>query len=144
MTCVAFPTGGDELKKENLAQIRKEIERVYATWDAHVKAGRIEALIKMIDPSFYAIDLDGKRTEYREAIKMMKEAFSSLYQPQSKIKVEHLYVHGDEVVAWVIMKASARFKENGKWRKHEFEARFAETLRKVNGSWRFVCSQMLP
>ncbi len=148
---VCLASGSYAGRGDRLAEIRREVERVYSAWDAYVEAGRVEELVKMIDPSFYAIDTEGNRTHYSEAVRMLKEMLSSAGKPGSKmkdlrsrIKVEAIYLQGDEVVAWVTLKASAKVKENGQWKVQTFEAKFAETLKKFGKTWRFVCSQMLP
>ncbi len=145
LLCCACPLlGGFSRLSDDPVVVRKEVMQVYAKWDAYVQQGKVQALVDMIHPSFYAVDANGNRTNYKEAIRMMKEMLASLRDLKSRITVEHLYVSGDEVVAWVTLKSSFRVLEKGKLKEYAFEGRFAETLKKFGNSWRFVCSQMLP
>lgn len=123
-------------------QIRKEIQAVYAQWDKYVAAKNIEGLMSMLDKSFVGMDEEGNAATYAEVRQHMKSMAGSIADIKSKITVDHVYVQGDEVVAWVTMKLDMKFK--GSNATETFTGKFAETLKKFDGKWKFVSSQGFP
>jgi ketosteroid isomerase-like protein len=123
-------------------QIRREIQAVYAKWDKLVGEGNVKALMAMIDPSFVATDAEGNTMSYGEVRKMFEDMLKSLREPKSKITVNQIQQQGDEVVAWVTMKASAKMKQGDKWVPMAFTMKFAETFKRVNGQWKFIASPL--
>jgi len=125
-------------------QLRKEIQQVYTRWDKAAAAGDVDTMISMIDPSFVAIDKNGKVTNYADARKQFQGIFKTIKDPKSKITVNQIQEQGDEVVAWITMTVSFKAKQGDKWAPVSFTAKFAETLKRVGGQWKFVLAQELP
>ncbi|MGI8923137.1 MAG: nuclear transport factor 2 family protein [Fimbriimonadales bacterium] len=125
-------------------QLRKEIEAVYAKWDALVAKGDLKGLIAMLDPSFVSTDTQGKVTNYEETKKFMASIFKTTKDARMKSTVNHIQAQSHEVVAWMTMKVSFKMKKGDKWVPTTFTGRFAETLKRIDGRWKFVASQEFP
>jgi ketosteroid isomerase-like protein len=126
------------------AGLRKEIQAVYAKFDKLVAARDSRGLMAMLDPSFIGTDADGKSIRYAETKQMVTTMLKSMRDPRSTITVQQVQRQGDEVVAYVTMKWSCKMKRGNKWVTESNTEKYAETLKKVNGTWRFFSSQALP
>jgi ketosteroid isomerase-like protein len=124
--------------------VRKEIEAVYEKWDRLVAKQDLKSLLAMIDKSFVMTDAEGKTMNYADMKKQMSSMVGSVRDCKSQITVNQIQEQGNEVVAWVTMKSSFKMKDGSKWVPVSFTARVAETLRKINGEWKFVAAQELP
>jgi ketosteroid isomerase-like protein len=125
------------------ARLRSEITAMLARWDKASMAADVKTQMAMLTPDFHQIDLDGK-VEGRAVVKGHLEAVAKNFHV---IKIHHRLDHlqptsGDEAVAWVTMSVEFKNKKTGVVGK--FTGRFAETARRVNGTWMFASSQALP
>jgi ketosteroid isomerase-like protein len=125
-------------------QVRKEIQRHYAKWDKLVAEGDFKSLFAMLDPSFVGMDKNGRAANCAAAKKQIESMFKNVREPKSKIVVKQIQSQGSEVVAWVSMTASFKMKQGSSWKPMSFTSNFAETLKKIDGQWRFTASQELP
>jgi ketosteroid isomerase-like protein len=132
----------------SVAQLEKDVlhasvSAMLAKWDKACMAGDVKTQMAMLTPDFHQIDLDGK-VEGRAIVKGHLESVAKNFHV---IKIHHRLdqlqpTSGDEAVAWVSMSVEFKNKKTGAVGK--FTGRFAETARRVNGTWMFASSQALP
>ena len=125
------------------AQLRTEITAMLNKWDKACMAGDVKTQMSMLTSDFHQIDLNGK-VEGREVVKGHLENVAKNFHV---IRIHHRLdqlqpTSGNEAVAWVTMSVEFKNKKTGAVGK--FTGRFAETARRVNGTWIFASSQALP
>jgi len=127
-----------------LGNLRAEIQAVYQQWDRLTAAKDIEGLAKMLDPSFKGTDPDGNVMGYKTVIRHMRSLMDQFETMRSRIVVDEVHRQGEEVVAWVTMRATVTMRQGKKVETMHFNMRFAETLKKTPDGWKFVASQAFP
>jgi len=125
-------------------QLRKEIQRLYGKWDRLVAAKDLNGMMAMLDPSFVSTDKNGKTASYGQFKKDFGGLLMSVREPKSKSTVNQIQVQGDEVVAWVSVRISFHAKQGTRWVPVSFDARYADTAKRIGGEWKFVAAQELP
>jgi ketosteroid isomerase-like protein len=135
---------GAALAQPENPALRKEIQEVYAMWDKFVAKKDVEGAIGMLHPTFISIDKNGRTTNYEQVTKTFRSMMGMFRDPKMKIVVDQIQEQGAEVVAWVSMSISFKMKQGDKWVPASHKAKFAETLKKFDGEWKFVASQELP
>jgi ketosteroid isomerase-like protein len=141
---LAMALGAAAFAQAENPQIRKEIEAVYLKWDMLVAKGDTKGLLAMIDKSCAMTDIEGQTHYYPEVKKEFESMFKGVRNQKSTITIHEIQEQGSEVVAWVSMKISFQQKQGNKWTPVSFTGRYAETLRRIGGQWKFVAAQELP
>jgi hypothetical protein len=124
--------------------LRKEIQKFYGNYDKLVNEGNVPALLQLFDPSFTAIDREGRTSNWGQAKKQFTSLFKMFKDQKSKIVVDQIQAQGNEVVAWITMTVSFKMKAGNEWKPNRITAKFAETLKRSGASWKLTSSQMLP
>jgi hypothetical protein len=75
---------------------------------------------------------------------MISTMSKSVRSMTSRIVVNSVQGYGDEATAWVTSTESFQLRRGKKWITVKQTNKYAETLRKVDGQWRFVYTQGLP
>lgn len=83
------------------AELRKQVEAVYAKWNRLMAKKDLDGLWAMIDPSFVGVDEDGNRATGTEVRKQFEAMLAQTHDVKSTIKVDQVQGNNDEVVAWV-------------------------------------------
>lgn len=124
--------------------LRKEIQAVYRKWDRMMARGDTRGMLAMVDPSWTMVDPSGTRLGYSDMKAMITTLSKQVRNMTSKIVVNSVQGYGDEATAWVTSTESFKMRQGRKWVEVKQTSRYAETLRKVDGQWRFTYTQGLP
>ena len=125
-------------------QIRKEIEAVYLKWDKMVAKQDVHGLLAMLDKSFVQTDRNSKVTYYPQVKQQVLSMPMIAKNCKSHITIHEIGEQGNEVVAWITMKVTFQARKGSGWEQRTHTGRYAETLRRINGQWKFVASQEFP
>lgn len=126
------------------AELRREIQGVYNKWDRLIARGDTKKMLAMVDPSWTMVDTSGTRLGYADMKAMISTMSKSVRSMTSRIVVNSVQGYGDEATAWVTSTESFQLRRGKKWITVKQTNKYAETLRKVDGQWRFVYTQGLP
>ncbi len=124
--------------------LRKQMQALYASYDKMIAKGDVKGLIATLDPSFVAVDTEGKRTSYAEVKAQYQSIFDTYRDCKSVTSVKHVQSQGGEVTVWAEVVINFKAKQGNRWVAQKMTHRFAETLRPVNGVWKITYSQQLP
>jgi ketosteroid isomerase-like protein len=132
------------LAQPESATLRKEIEATYAEFNRFVAKGDIKGVLNMLDKSFVQVDANGNVMTKDQLCKEMEAMMKTISSAKSKIVVNQIFDHGNEVVAWITMTMSFKMKQDGKWVPVSFTGQYAETLKKTPSGWKFIFTQEFP
>jgi ketosteroid isomerase-like protein len=137
ISCLGFGQG------EN-AQLRKEVTQLYAAFDRAVNTADFNAAFALMDPSFVAVDENGKSMTYKEFKTMVNSMKGVMKDMRSHITVQQVQGNSNEAFVWLTMRHSFSMKEGKTWKKYDMTEKFVETLKKTPSGWKITYSQMQP
>jgi len=140
---VALTTTAALAQGEN-PQTRREIESVFQKWDMLVAKQDVNGLLAMVDKSFTMTSANGQVMYFPEAKQQLITGFRTMHNTRCMTTVNQIQDQGNEVVAWITVKSNFMQKQGSRWVAMTKTMRFAETLRRSGGTWKFVASQELP
>jgi len=126
------------------AELRKEIQGVYRKWDRLMARGDTKGMLAMVDPSWSMVDPSGMRLDYSDMKSMVSTLSKNVRSMNSRIIVNSVQGYGDEATAWVTSTENFQVRSGRKWVRVQQTNKYAETLKKVDGQWRFSYTQGLP
>ncbi|MBX3119219.1 MAG: nuclear transport factor 2 family protein [Fimbriimonadaceae bacterium] len=126
------------------AVLRKDMQKLYASWDGMVAKKDVKGLMSYLDKGFVGVDTEGNRMTYTESKDQLEMFFRVLRDVKTKTAVKHVRRQGPEAVAWVEMELTYKTQDNGKWVPMKVTMRFAETMKWTANGWRITYSQELP
>ena len=125
-------------------QLAKEVRQLYSAFDRAVNKGDYEGGFALLDPSFVAVDADGKRMSLKEFRAMVNSMKGQTKDMRSRITVQQVQGDTREAFAWITMIHSFSFRQGSTWQKVSSTEKFVETLKKTAGGWKITYSQVLP
>jgi ketosteroid isomerase-like protein len=125
-------------------QLRKEIHQLYAQLDRAINKGDYEGGFALIDPSFVAVDAEGKKMTYKQFKAMINSMKGQMKGMRSRITVQQVQGDSQEAFAWLTMTHIHSYKEGGAWKKAAMTEKFVETLKKTPSGWKITYSQAVP
>ncbi len=125
-------------------QLRKEVQQFYGNLDRLVNTGQFDEALKLLDPSFVAVDLEGKTMDFKGFKAMVASMKGMMKDMRSRITVQQVQGNSSEVFAWLTMSHSFSMKEGKTWKKVAMTERFVETLKMTPSGWKITYSQALP
>ena len=125
-------------------QLRKEIQQVYAAFDRAVAAENTAKILSFLDPSFVAVDENGKSMDLKEFKAMMSSMHGNMKDFRTHITVNQVQGNTSEAFAWLTMQHSFSAKEGGRWKKYSMTDKFVETLKRTPSGWKITYSQVQP
>lgn len=126
------------------AELRREIQGVYRKWDRLMARGDSKRMLATVDPSWTMVDPSGMRLGYSDMKSMIATLSKDVRSMNSRIIVNSVQGFGDEATAWVTSTENFQVRRGRKWVRVQQTNKYAETLKKVDGQWRFVYTQGLP
>lgn len=122
---------------------RQEVEQVFKNWEKAMAARDAKALAALMDKHGYTVSLSGDRWPFSRAEQDLGAWMKTLRSASTKITIDSCSIYGDEAVAWIT--TVTRYEPNAasKQKPGVSVSRSADTLRRINGKWKFVWSQDL-
>lgn len=124
--------------------LRKEMQALYGSYDRMIEKGDMKAFIATLDPSFAAVDADGKRSTYSQVKRQYEELLKGTRDRKGHTSVKHVQRQGNEVSVWAETSFTFKFQQRGKWVSMKETMRFVDTLKKSGSGWKITYSQELP
>jgi hypothetical protein len=122
---------------------RQEVEQVFKSWEKAMAVKDARALAALMDKNGYTVSLTGDRWPFSQAEHDLGAWMKTLRSASSKITIDSCSIYRDEAVAWITTVTTTEPYGDPKHRGWFSVTRSADTLRRINGKWKFVWSQDL-
>ncbi len=119
------------------------MEAVFAKMDSAIAKQDMKTFFGMFVPGYYMVDKNGKNMTHAEFRANIEGMLKSTVSVKSKTRVYNVQLMDTEVVVWMQQEMSWVQKVNGANQTGRSTTRWAESLVRRDGAWKFKSSQEL-